>query len=81
MELARSVYRYRNKEVSESIYRASQVALVVKNLPVNAEDPRGEGSISGWGRCPGEGNGTPLQYSCLENPTDRGAWGLYICLA
>ena len=43
MELARSVYRYRNKEVSESIYRASQVALVVKNLPVNAEDPRGEG--------------------------------------
>ena len=32
------------------------------------------GSILGWGRCPGEGNGTPLQYSCLENPMDRGAW-------
>ena len=46
MELARSVYRYRNKEVSESIFRASHVVLVVKNLPVNAEDPRGEGSIS-----------------------------------
>ena len=32
------------------------------------------GSIPGWGRSPGEGNGNPLQYSCLENPTDRGAW-------
>ena len=32
------------------------------------------GSIPGWGRCPGEGNGNPLQYSCLEDPTDRGAW-------
>ena len=32
------------------------------------------GSIPGSGSCPGEGNGNPLQYSCLENPTDRGAW-------
>ena len=32
------------------------------------------GSIPGWGRWPGEGNGNPLQYSCLENSTDRGAW-------
>ena len=32
------------------------------------------GSIPGWGRCPGEGNGKPLQYSCLENPMDGGAW-------
>ena len=32
------------------------------------------GSIPGSGRCPGEGNGNPLQYSCLENPMDRGAW-------
>ena len=32
------------------------------------------GSVPGWGRSPGEGNGTPLQYSCLENPMDRGAW-------
>ena len=43
---------------------------VVKNLPANAGDL---GSIPGWGRSPGEGNGNPLQYSCLENPMDRGA--------
>ena len=41
-------------------------------VPVyNAEDP---GSIPGSGRSPGEGNGNPLQYYCLENPMDRGAW-------
>ena len=44
---------------------------VVKNLPANAGDL---GSIPGSGRSPGEGNGNPLQYSCLENPIDRGAW-------
>ena len=44
---------------------------VVKNLPVQAGDAS---SIPGSGRCPGEGNGHPLQYSCLENPMDRGAW-------
>ena len=44
---------------------------VVKNLPTNAG---GTGSIPGWGRCPGEGNGNPLQYSHLGNPMDRGAW-------
>ena len=44
---------------------------VVKNSPANAGDV---GSIPGWGRSPGEGNGNPLQYSCLENPTDRGEW-------
>ena len=49
----------------------SQVALVVKNLPANAGDL---GLIPGLGRAPGEGNGNPLQYSCLENPVDRGAW-------
>ena len=43
---------------------------VVKNLPANAEDA---GSIPGLGRYPGEGNGHPLQYSCLGNPKDRGA--------
>ena len=43
----------------------------VKNLPANAGDPS---SIPGWGRPPGGGNGNPLQFSCLENPTDRGAW-------
>ena len=50
------------------------VALVVKNPPANAEDTRDEGSIPGLGRSPGEGNGSPLQYSCLENSMDRRAW-------
>ena len=53
---------------------ASQVVLVVKNLPANAGDLRDLGSILGLGRFPGEGNGNPLLYSCLENPMDRGAW-------
>ena len=44
---------------------------VVKNLPANAGD---EGLIPGLGRLPRGGNGNPLQYSCLENPADRGAW-------
>ena len=55
-------------------YAASQVARVVKNLPVNAGDIRDKDSVPGWGRCPGGGHGSPLQYSCLENPMDRGAW-------
>ena len=48
----------------------------VKNLSnaCNAGDTRGTGSIPGLGRTPGEGDGNPLQYSCLENPTDSGAW-------
>ena len=45
--------------------------LAVKNPPVNAGDA---GLIPGSGRSPGEGNGNPLQYTCLENPMDRGAW-------
>ena len=49
----------------------SQVALVVKNLTANAEDM---GSIPGLGRSSGEGNGNPLQCSCLGNTMDRGAW-------
>ena len=53
---------------------ASWVALVVKSPPVNAGDIRDVGSIPGWGRSPGVGNGYPLQYSCLENSMDRGAW-------
>ena len=48
--------------------------LVIKNLPANAEDIQDVGSIPGSGRSPGEGNDSPLQYSCLENPMDRGAW-------
>ena len=48
--------------------------MVVKNLPASAEDARDTGLIPGLGRSPGEGNGTPLQYSCLENLVDGGAW-------
>jgi len=50
------------------------VVLVVKNLPANAEDVRNMGSIPGLGRSPGGGNGNPLQYACLGNPTDIEAW-------
>ena len=53
---------------------ASQVVRVLKNPPANAGGARGAGLIPGLGRSPGEGNGNPLQYSCLENPRDGGAW-------
>ena len=56
------------------MYRVSLVAELVKNLPANAGDTREAGLIPGAGRTPGEGNGNPLQYSCLGNPMDRGAW-------
>ena len=49
---------------------------MVKNLPANAGDAGDAGLIPGSGRAPGEGNGNPLQYSCLDNPMDRGAGGL-----
>ena len=48
---------------------------MVKSLPANVEDM---GSIPGLGKCPGEGNSSPLQYSCLGNPMDRGAWWVTI---
>ena len=54
--------------------RASQGALFIKNLPANAEDMRDAGSIPGLGRSTGGGHGNLLQYSCLENSMDRGAW-------
>ena len=47
---------------------------MVKNPPANAGDTGDLGSITGLGRSPGVGNGNPLQYSCLENSMDRGAW-------
>ena len=50
------------------------MVIVVKNLPANAEGIRDVGSVPGSGRSPGGGHGNPLQYSCLENPMDRGAW-------
>ena len=53
---------------------ASQVVLVLKNLPTNARDTGDMGSIPESGRPSGEGHGNPLQYSYLENSMDRGAW-------
>ena len=56
------------------MYWANQVALVVKNLPASAGDLRDVGSIPWLGRSPGGRHDNPLQYSCLGNPMDRGAW-------
>ena len=56
------------------MYSASHVVLVVKNPPANAGDIRDVGSIPGSGISRREGNGNPLQYSCLENPMNRGVW-------
>ena len=53
---------------------ASQVALVVKNLPTNEGVLRDKGLIPGSGRSPGKGNDNPLHFSCLGSPMDRGAW-------
>ena len=62
------------KESKYKYNRASQAALGVKNPSANAGDPRDMSSIPGSGRSLGGGHGNPLQYSCLENPRDRGAW-------
>ena len=56
------------------VLQTSQVVLVVKNPPANAGDARDAGSIPGLGRSSRGGNGNLLQYSCLENPMDGGAW-------
>ena len=56
-------------QLSDFHFRASLVAQSVKKFACGAGD---QGSIPGSGRSPGEGNGNPLQYSCLENPMDRG---------
>ena len=47
---------------------------MIKNSPANAGDIRDMGLIPGWGRSPRGGDGNPFQYSCMENPIDRGAW-------
>ena len=60
-------------QISNDIW-ASQAVLVVKNLPANAGDIRDAGLIPGLGRSSGGGRGNSLQYSCLENSMDRGAW-------
>ena len=64
---------YANISMCEHV-QAFQVVLVVKNLPASARDATDASSIPGSGRSSGKGNGNPLQYSCLENPMDRGAW-------
>ena len=58
-----------------SAQKSFPLSPVGKESACNAGDP---GSIPGSGRSPEEGNGNPLQYSCLENPMDRGAWGATI---
>ena len=61
------------------MFWASQVALVVRDLPANVRDIRDAGLIPGLGRSPGEESGNPLQYSCQVNPMDRGAWWAIVC--
>ena len=56
------------------VVRFTSVALMVKNSLANTGDTGNMGSIPRSGRSPGEGSGNPLQYSCLENSMDRGAW-------
>ena len=51
---------------------------MVKNPPANARDVGDAGSVPGSGRSPGGGHGNPLQYSCLENPMDRGVWQVIV---
>ena len=74
--VAQSRTRLKQLSSSSSIVSiwASQVALVVKNPPAHTGDKRDLGSILGLGRSSGGSHGNPLQYSCLENPMDRGAW-------
>ena len=61
------------KESYDKPMTKTEVALVIKNLPANAGDLKDMGSIPGSGRSLGGGHSNPLQYSCLENPMDRGA--------
>ena len=61
-------------EMAHIGWEASQVAQVLKNLPVNVGGTEDMGSIPGLGKSLAGGNGKPLQYSCLGNPTDRVAW-------
>ena len=60
--------------MSNVLLGASQVVLLVKNLPANAGNIRDAGLIPKLGRSPGGGNGNSFQYSCLGNPMDRGVW-------
>ena len=62
---------YEENKTSNVMEGASQVALVVKNMPANAGDLRDPVLIPGLGRSPRGEHGNPLQYSCLENPMDQ----------
>ena len=73
-QVVKNLNKYKRLIKSSIDDRASGICLkMVKNLPANAGDARDMGSIPGSGRSPRGGNGNPLQYSCLENPMDRGA--------
>ena len=63
-----------NENMYEAIYWGFPGGAGVKNLPANAGETRDVSLIPGSGRSPRIGNGNPLQYSCLENPMNRGAW-------
>ena len=69
MEFQWSYFKFLERKLG-----ASWVVLVVKNISASVGDIRDSGSIPGLERSPGVGKGNPLQYSCLENPMDRGAW-------
>ena len=71
------IYIYRERAYIYIYIYASQVSLVVKNMPANAGDAKASGSIPRSGRSPGGGHGNPLQHSCLENPMDREALAGY----
>ena len=66
-------------ELNPVVLWASQVALVVKNLPADTGTIRDMGSIPGSGRSPWGGHDNPLQYSCMAIPMDRGAWWAMVC--
>ena len=63
-----------NNQTFSHFYVASPMVQQVKNLSANARDTGDMGLIPGLGRSPGGGNGNPLQYFCLGNPMERGAW-------
>ena len=65
--------QYKRTEAAQRV-SASELALMVKNPPANARDMRDTGLVPGSGRSPGGGHGNPLQYSCLKNPLNTGAW-------
>ena len=70
-----SYQKRKRKLASNELFVPFPDGMVVKNGSANAGDVRDVGSIPRSGRSPGGGNGNPLQYSCLENPVDGGAWG------